>query len=103
MPQNMQDLVDDYAESTISMLDELERVALAYEAGENREENAPEVRRLLHKIKGESGVVGVIKINELSHQAEYAFEELAENERTDMLLRFKDWTYAAINHLRQAT
>jgi len=103
MPENMQDLVDDYAESTISMLDELERVALAYEAGDNREENGSEVRRILHKIKGESGVVGVDKINELSHEAEYAFEELTENERTDMLLRFKDWTYAAINYLKQAT
>lgn len=99
IPDAMRDLVGEFADSIYSLLDELERAALAYEAGDNREENAAEVRRILHRIKGESGVVGVEKINELSHQAESAFEELGEYERTDMLLRFKDWTCAAINHL----
>lgn len=99
IPEGIGDLLDDYIESTNSLLDELEEAALAYEAGDDREGNAATVRRVLHKIKGESSMVGVDDMSELCHQAEYAFEELAENKRTDMLLRFKDWAWAAIQNL----
>ncbi len=81
------------------MLDELEQAALAYEAGNNSEEDTAAIRRLLHKIKGESSIMGINEISELCHQAEYAFEELDENQRPDMLLRFKDWICAAIYNL----
>ena len=87
---DMRDLLEDYVDSTGSMLEELERVTLAYEKGDGR---------ILHKIKGESGMVGIGDIGQLCHEAEFAFEELGEDMRPDMLLRFKDWTCAAINHL----
>lgn len=93
------DLLDDYIESTDSLLGELEEAALAYEAGNNSEENTAAIRRILHKIKGESSIMGINEISELCHQAEYAFEELDENQRPDMLLRFKDWTCTAIYNL----
>jgi len=99
IPGDMGDLLDDYIESTSSMLEELERATLAYERGDDREENAAAIQRILHKIKGESGMVGVEDIGQLAHEAEFAFEELGEDLRPDMLLRFKDWTCAAINHL----
>ncbi len=99
VPGDIGDLLDDYVESTDSMLNELEKVTLAYEAGDNREENGTIVRRILHKIKCESSMVGIEDISEFCHQAEYAFEELAVNERSDMLLRFKDWVCAVIQNL----
>lgn len=99
IPADIGDLLNDYVESTSSQLEELEGVVLAYEAGNSREKNAATVRRILHKIKGESGMVGINKMSEFCHQAEYAFEELAEDERSDMLLRFKDWACAAIQSL----
>ena len=64
-------------------------------------ENAAAIKRLLHKLKGEAGMVGVEDINELCHQAETAFDEIWENKRPDMLLRFKDWVHAAIESLRR--
>ncbi len=96
IPDDISDILDDYIESTSSMLDELEQATLAYEAGNNRQENAATIKRILHKIKGESAMVGIEQMSELCHQTESAFEELAENERPDMLLRFKDWVCAAI-------
>ena len=96
--ENIADL-DEYVESTNSMLDELEQATLAYETANNREESAATIRRILHKIKGESSMVGVEEMSEFCHQTEYAFEELAENKRPDMLLRFKDWACAAIQSL----
>lgn len=99
VPGDSEDLLDDYVESTNSMLDELEQAALAYEAGNNSEENAATIRRILHKIKGESSIMGINEISEFCHQAEYAFEELDENIKPDMLLRFKDWVDTAMSDL----
>ena len=99
IPDDIGDILDDYIESTSSMLDELEQATLAYEAGNNRQENAAIIKRVLHKIKGESAMTGIEQMSELCHQTESAFEELAENERPDMLLRFKDWVCAAIYSL----
>ena len=95
------DMRGDYIESTTSILEELENATLQYEARENREENAAAIKRLLHKLKGEAGMVGAEDIDELCHQAETAFDELWENKRPDMLLRFKDWVHAAIESLRR--
>ena len=99
IPRDSEDLLNDYVESTNSMLDELERAAMAYEAGNNSEENTAAIRRILHKIKGESSIMCINEISELCHQAEYAFEELDKNQRPDMLLRVKDWTCTAIHNL----
>ena len=99
IPGDSEDLLDDYVESTNSMLDELEQAALAYEAGNNSEENAATIRRILHKIKGESSIMDINEISEFCHQAEYAFEELDENTKPDMLLRFKDWVDTAMSDL----
>jgi len=99
VPGDTEDLLDDYVESANSMLDELERAALAHEAGNNSEENVAAIRRILHKIKGESSIMGITEISEFCHQAEYAFEELDDNTKADMLLRFKDWVDAAMSGL----
>ena len=100
VPADIGDLLDDYIESTSSQLDELERAAMACEAGNNVEENLATTRRILHKIKGESGMVGIDDVNELCHQAEFALEELSSAEQPDMLLRFKDWISVAIQNMQ---
>ena len=99
IPSDIGDLLDDYIESTSSQLDELENAALAYEVGNDRQESAAVIRRVLHKLKGEAGMVGFDDISEFCHQTEFAFEELAESNRPDMLLRFKDWIFDALQHL----
>ncbi len=93
------DLLGEYIESTESQLDDLEQATLDYEAGRNCEENAASIRRILHTIKGEAGIVSLDDMYELSHQAEDAFDQLPEEKRPDMLFRFKDWAYIAIQKL----
>ena len=99
IPDDIGDLLPDYIESIGSILEQLEEAALAHEAGNRTEENAANIRRILHKIKGESSMVGFEDISELYHQAEFAFEELEQDEKSDMLLRLKDWTNAALQHM----
>ncbi len=103
VPSDLDDLMDEYVDSSASMLQELEVAALAYEAGKDREGNAAAVRRILHKLKGEAGIVGIDEIYEFCHQAEFAVEELSNDERSDMLLRVKDWLDAAFQHLTGET
>jgi two-component system chemotaxis sensor kinase CheA len=103
IPDDVGSLLDEYVDSADSMLDELEKAALEYEAGDNLAENAATIKRILHKIKGESGIVGIEDLAEFCHQAESAFEELAENQRPDMLLTCKDWLSSAIYSLKKQT
>jgi len=99
IPEDIGDFLEDWVESTESQLEELEGVILSFENGQNRDQDAAEIRRILHKIKGESGMVGLDDIASFVHEVENAFEELNADECPDMLLRFKDWTIAAMNSL----
>jgi chemotaxis protein histidine kinase CheA len=99
VPSDISDLLDDYVESTESQLHELEQAVLRFEAGHNLDQDAAEIRRILHKIKGESGMVGLDDIAALVHEVENAFDELSEDSRPDMLFRFKDWTITAMEHM----
>ena len=101
VPGDIGDLLDDYIESADSMLNELEIAAMEYESGTNVDENSAKIKRILHKIKGESGMVGFDDINDFCHQAEFAFDELTPNQRPDMLLRFKDWVSNAIIKMQE--
>ena len=101
--EDFEDLIFEYVESSASMLQELEVVTLDYEAGNNRQENAAAVRRILHKLKGEAGIVGIDEIYKFCHEAEFAVEELSDDERSDMLLRVKDWLDDAFQHLTGVT
>lgn len=91
IPQDAYDLLDEYIDSTSSQLEELEEAALIYEQQNHADESAATVRRILHKIKGESGMVGFDTLETLFHEAENAFERLPVEKRPDMLLRLKDW------------
>ncbi len=101
-PEDLFDLLDEYVESTSSQLEELEHVALAYEQGDDQEEHAATIRRVLHKIKGESGMVGFLLVERTLHEAENAFEILSPDHRTDMLLRLRDWLAEILEHLIQS-
>lgn len=101
VPSDIGDLLEDYVESAESMLGELEQAALVLDTGQPCEENSAAARRILHKIKGESSMVGFDQICEFCHQAESAFEELPGHKRPDMLLRFKDWVLAALYNMTE--
>jgi CheY-like chemotaxis protein len=90
------DLWEVYYDSSLSLLNKIERAAMAIEAGKNTDENAAVIRRLLHSLKGDSGVTGLTDIYYLCHEVEFGFEELPLSEGTDMILKVKDWIFEAI-------
>lgn len=88
----------EYAGSTDSFLSELEQAAMALESGANIEESSAQIRRILHSIKGESGMIGVNDVYELCHIAESVFEGLDNSQAADMVLKVKDWISAGLRH-----
>ena len=89
-----------YVDSVTTALPKLERMALAYEAGKSLEDNAADIRRALHSIKGEAGMCGVMDVYTLCHEAEFAFEELKDHSQAgDMILKVKDWIEAAVKYV----
>ncbi len=96
----IEDLWPAYIDSTTSQLTALEAAALAFEAGKNSKEDAARIRRILHSIKGESGMCGVMDVYTLCHEAEFGFEELDHSAAADMVLRVKDWIDAVVRHLQ---
>jgi two-component system chemotaxis response regulator CheY len=99
---NVESVVDElwreYADSTNSFLSELEQAAMALESGANVEESSAEIRRILHSIKGESGIIGVNDVYELCHIAESAFEGLDSSQAADIVLKVKDWISAGLSY-----
>lgn len=82
------------------MLCELEAAAMDLEAGQNAAENLATIRRLLHSIKGDSGMTGFVDVHNFCHQAETFFEEITDTSaKANMVLRVKDWIEAVINHV----
>lgn len=94
------DLWEVYCDSASSLLTKLETAAMALEAGKNSDENAATIRRVLHSLKGDSGVTGLTDIYHLCHEAEFAFEELSSSDATDMILKVKDWITEAVTSIK---
>ncbi len=93
------ELIDDYLEATRGLIDELELSALAYEKGQDIENNADTIRRILHKLKGESGVMGFEAVTDVIHTVEQAFDELQDQIKADLILKTKDWIETVLEHI----
>lgn len=101
--QLIQDLWQDYFDSAASQLPELEASAMKLESGSDVESHAANIKRILHCIKGESGMVGLMDVHDLCHEVESAFEAFAENvnQAADMVLKAKDWMSIAIDYIEK--
>jgi two-component system chemotaxis sensor kinase CheA len=97
LPEDIKDFFGDYEDSLNTMLDDLEKATLSYESGNKSKENSDTIKRLLHKIKGEASMVGIDEISDLTHETEFAFDELKEEQKPDMLLHYKDWICKALS------
>ncbi len=98
-PDELSDLLQEFADLTTEALEEIESFALAYEANDYSAEDAGEIKRRLHSIKGSAANLGAAGIAEICHEAETAFEGMEPARHTDMLLRVKDWIIASLDGL----
>lgn len=85
----------DYMSSTIINLEKLEAAAMALEDGDEAQADA--IKRLLHSIKGESGMIGLNEVQQVVHDAETAYAEMGPTPgAADMVLTVKDWAETVV-------
>jgi two-component system chemotaxis response regulator CheY len=96
----VQDLWTTYVEEVRGLLGRLEVAAMQLESGEAIEDNKAEIRRVLHSIKGDSGMCGITDVHQICHDTESALDDLfAKGAAADALLKLKDWVEEVIQHI----
>lgn len=96
----VEDILATYVEEMDSLLSRLEMAALSLESGDDRDEALAEVRRVLHSIKGDSGMCGATGVHDIYHELESFLDDLDRaGSLADILLKVKDWTETVIHHL----
>lgn len=73
-----------------SVLEEMENLILADE-NEHQTARTDALKRIIHTLKGEAGVLGLADVEKLCHQTEDFIENEKEKDVTDQLLKVKDW------------
>ncbi|OPZ20104.1 MAG: Chemotaxis protein CheA [candidate division BRC1 bacterium ADurb.BinA364] len=80
-----------------SVLEELEELALGIERAP-APDKLDALRRLVHTLKGEAGLLGLADMEKLCHAAEDAVGQRAPDSLIDPLLEMKDWLGHAVAH-----
>ena len=94
-PSNIDDSIfSDFIARQSSVMDELESQVLELERGESKE-IVDGIRRLVHTLKGEAGLLGLREVEVLCHAVEDVLAECASLALVDPLLGVKDWLTGA--------
>ena len=89
-------IVEAYVEQELSILPEMEQLVLAFE--KERDANIlPGLRRMIHTLKGESGAVGAMEIERVSHRFEDLLGGPPDAIVPDVLFAALDWISRAID------
>ena len=74
-----------------SVLEEMESSILAIEKQGSGGKHTSDLKRLLHTLKGEAGMLGLADVEQLCHETETFIEQAPEGNIPDCLLSVKDW------------
>lgn len=83
-------ILSDFLARQPAVLEDMERLLLELENSDVPSSKA-ELRRIIHTLKGESGLIGLPEVERLCHTAEDAIDKVPIKEITDILLEMKDW------------
>jgi len=89
-------IVAAYVEQQAGILPEMEARILAFEK-QRDPDLVSDLRRMIHTLKGESGVVGAMPIEKTCHWLEDVLEGPIENIASDLLLASMDWIARAVH------
>lgn len=99
-PDADQEILADFIDSTISGLEKLEGAILAFESVQiTCDDFVTTAQRILHNMKGESGIMDFAEISDVCHHAESLLYENSKSIPVDTLLSIKDWLTRAIQYL----
>lgn len=87
-------MLQEFLAAQPAVIEEIEGNALLLERGDGSK--LAEIRRRIHTMKGEAGVLGLEDLERVCHALEDALESAGGSTRVDRLLRVKDWIGAAL-------
>jgi len=97
LPSNVDESIfKEFLSNCPGVLDDMETHVLTLEEPEEAQEKDA-LLRLLHTLKGESGLMGLVDIERLCHNAEDAIANRPAADITDLLLETKDWILRTVN------
>lgn len=82
MDNHESDLLQTFIEETIDNIKIVEEGLLELEESPENIQIIDEVFRAMHSIKGGAGLVGLEKVNQLTHHLEFLLEDIRSNEKT---------------------
>jgi two-component system chemotaxis sensor kinase CheA len=89
------EIVSAYVEQQVAVLPEMEQQILAYESQPDPT-LVSSLRRTIHTLKGESGVVGAMSVEKVCHRLEDYLDASTSAMATDVLLATIDWIGNAV-------
>jgi len=97
LPANVDERIfAEFLERQPGVLDDMETLILALE-GSGDEGKLGELRRLIHTLKGESGLLGLSDVERLCHLTEDVLDGGRAGGRVDTFLKVKDWLVQAFD------
>ncbi len=92
LPENVDtEIFQQFIQSQELNLEEMESLLLSYNTSEDKGNIIAELKRKVHTLKGESGILGLNDIQELCHLAEDRIEQGVTPDLIDQLFLLKDW------------
>ncbi|MBW8038585.1 MAG: hypothetical protein FVQ85_01145 [Planctomycetes bacterium] len=99
-PDADQEILTDFIDSTMSGLEKLEGAILSFDSGQiTCDDFVTTAQRILHNMKGESGIMNFAEISDVCHHAESLLHENSKTIPVDTLFSIKDWLARAIQYL----
>lgn len=99
-PDVDREILKEFTDSTNSGLENLEGTILVFESGQmTGDDFIDAAQRILHNIKGESGIMNFAEISNVCHLAESLLYENSKSIPVDTLLSIKDWLSRAMQYL----
>lgn len=89
-----------FLEQQYSVLNEIDEHIICFEKDKN-EESLTALKRILHTMKGEAGVVGADDISEVCHKLEDYLNTDGDSLQADTLFEAKDWLTTKLNAFTQ--
>lgn len=91
------EFLNDYLDSTSTKLQELEGTVLELESRPGDKSLADNVMRVLHSLKGEAGMIGLLDAQKVFHDTETIVKTRGgDSESVDLVLEVTDWMMAVM-------
>jgi len=91
LPANVdEEIFAEFLARQSGVLEDMEAMILSVERAESKETVAA-LKRLIHTLKGEAALLGLVDVERLCHRTEDLLGQARAGERVDFLLGVKDW------------